>query len=108
MQPLAATSPHEKCRVESFEIKQKEWGEIVVYEHVFTYSRVSCNVKYKFHFAKSKEELDLAAEEIIDEMLDWDGTELWARYSGRKPYEVAQKDFFAHVKRCYPSATINQ
>lgn len=80
----------------------------MVHEHIFTYSRVSHDVNYKFHSAKSKDELDLAAEEIIDEMLDWDGTELWARYPGEKPFEVVKKDFLSYVERRYPGAIINQ
>lgn len=82
---------------------------IVVTEHIFVYSRVSRNVRYKYHTAETREKLDLEAEEIIDEMLDWDGTELWARYPCVKPRSVEAicNDFCEYVKHKYPDAVIN-
>lgn len=70
-------------------------------EHLFTYSQITNEVRYRHHSANSKDELDLQAEEIIDEMLDYDGTEFWARYNGLNSYESVYKDFCKYVEhRC--------
>lgn len=79
----------------------------MIAEHIFIYSRVSRNVQYKFHTAETMEKLDLAAEEIIDKILDWDGTELWARYPATVSTKVAYGDFCKYVKHRYPDAVIN-